>query len=305
MAQYIIQEESLTAIADAVRQVSGTTGGLTPSQMIEILNGIESGGALTAAEASTFGEVDAEYEYGILERVAGNKWNSTYTGGYEFIPTEDISVVGIYVWAYETSTYDVEAGIYDADGNLLASCSMAHSTEGTQALFNSPVNLIAGKNYTVAACVRKLQYGFVSGMTINPKITYVCGRNISGLELTYPTNTNTSVIYGIADIIIGEPETPAPNQYKVQLETMNDIANEVIRITGATAKMTTAQMITALQSITLQDKTVTPSAETQTVTPDDGYYALSSVTVEAITEDNEAVTEIVNDELGVIENGTY
>lgn len=85
-------------------------------------------------------------------------------------------------------------------------------------------------------------------------------------------------------------------KYFVQGETLNGIAEEVQRITGTTDKMTTTQIITALQNLSfiLQDKTVAPTTEVQTITPDEGYYGLSSVTVEAaaVVENLQDLSEV-------------
>lgn len=43
--------------------------------------------------------------------------------------------------------------------------------------------------------------------------------------------------------------------------------------------------ITSGENITLQDKTATPSEETQTITADEGYFAIENMTVEAIPSD--------------------
>lgn len=46
MADYIIQDTTLTAIADAIREKIGETAALTPAEMATMIAGIETGGGL-------------------------------------------------------------------------------------------------------------------------------------------------------------------------------------------------------------------------------------------------------------------
>ena len=50
MANYIIQDTTLTNIADAIRNKTGATSTLTPAQMVAAINSLSSGGILTVKQ---------------------------------------------------------------------------------------------------------------------------------------------------------------------------------------------------------------------------------------------------------------
>jgi hypothetical protein len=79
--------------------------------------------------------------------------------------------------------------------------------------------------------------------------------------------------------------------YSIKGETLTDMANAVRGKVGGNAPMTPSEMAATLEAlnITLQEKEVTPTVEEQTVTADEGYYGLSSVTVKAVESSGEPV----------------
>lgn len=297
--------DKLTAIGDAIRTKTGKSDTLTLEQMAEAVAGISVGENLPEAESAYFGGV--EVEYGILSESMNSSSSVGSNRGYRFTMSETMACLGIRVKFAIVKTYDTYLHLWDAETQTTIATGTiisAIANEWLEYRFAAPINLLAGKTYAVSAMSGIIVTGRSNEVTLNPKLTNVAWVNAASGG-SYPSQSMSNP-YCI-DIIIKPVQAPLPDDYQITRTTMDDIAEEVQRITGTTGKLSTAQIVTALQGIntSLQSKTVTPTNESQTVTADSGYYGLSSVTVEEISEDNEHVAEIINEKMEVVVNDTY
>lgn len=307
---YTVNGSSLTAIADAIRAKKETTAIFTLEQMAAEIEGIVVGNDLPIAEETSFGTAPTD-EARIITNAVDVYWgrsSGTYyninTGG-AFTLSKNYAANGFHYRGDSGSEYKLQLWDVSASTKIYESDTIKGTGEWKELRFASPINLIAGKQY-IASMYSDYAYTYEcykSGWELHKDVTVRKAESRS--PDTMPTIGDESW-RGQIDIILAEVLTESGiNEYKIQTVTLRNISDEIRRICGITGTIHPSEMLTALQSIQLQDKSVTPTTEVQTVTPDSGYFALSSVTVGAITEENEAVTEIVNEKMEVVANDTY
>lgn len=253
MAEYLIQGETLTGIADQVRRISGVEGELTPEQMTTNLLNVNPSGEYPKAEESAFGAENASEEHGILTFGNRNDQGSyTNTLGWRITAGEAFSIVGLRTWyPYPGGTVK----LWDANGQQIASATLStKAADGWyEGYLSEPITIAIGETFTVSGCYSNSYWLSTSQTTFNSKFAEVIGMRKGGSDgfpdavCTYPGESPTG---GIVDIIIKPVQAELPNDYQITRNTMDDIAEEVQRITGTTDKMTTAQIVTGLQSVT-------------------------------------------------------
>lgn len=260
MEQYgLIRKELMTGIADAIRAKKKTTAILTPEQMAAEIEGIITGDDLPNVEATSFGTV-TEFEYGILSGISGTDTSTSNWGTkIKFKANETLGVHGMRGFVGKGKT--IYLGLYDSAGTLIKSTSVTASVTGWNTVyFDTPVILIAGNTYQM--------FGYCAGgggqayqiqkCTYNSKITYQAYGYGSSNQLPDNDSYSSNYTWSIPDILIGPPITESVvTEYKIQVTTITDIADEVKRITGASGTLSTAQIITALQGMAAQTTGVT------------------------------------------------
>ena len=254
MADYKISGERLTAIADAIRAKKDTTAIFTPEQMAVEIEGIVTGNDLPNAEDVSFGTVEEVKEYGMTVNTDGLSGMSNYnTVGWEFHTVEPIAVYGFRYRGSAYNNYNVKFSLWDESGNLLASTGSVTPVTGAWAewMLDEQVTLPTGQKYTVAVYGYNVKTVKKANVVFNSKIKNASAKTLPD-SFGKPIYDDTTFV-PVVDIIFGLAQTETPvTEYKVQTATMNQISDEVKRITGATNKLTTEQIINALQGIEAQ-----------------------------------------------------
>lgn len=249
--QYIIQGQTLTDIADQVQRICETENTLTPEQMRNNLMNITKGSDLPNAEDASFGSVGGE-EHGILTtgKIRTNAgWTNTM--GWKITAGQAFSVVGLR-HKYDYNNKIVR--LWDESGTQVASAqpNVKASDGWFECYLDTPIDVAVGEVFTIGCCHSDTYYITTSEATFNTKFSSVVGMRKYGSDAfpnevsTYPSGLPTG---GIVDVIIAPVDGDLPNDYQITRDTMDDIAKEVQRITGVTEKMTTTQIITALQGM--------------------------------------------------------
>ena len=251
IAEYKVQEGTMIAIADQVRRISGVIGELTPEQMENSLLNVLPNDELPKAENAAFGEAnDIEYGYTLTHGTLGYS-GLDRTIGYKFTVMESFAVVGLRIYTNGNSGKTWKLCLWKSDGTLLSSGTVTEtSVEGWLSfIFDTPVIVQPGEQYVVSGFGSGNYHWRDSTINFNGKLTYVTSLYANGDTL--PTSALTTMNY-TPDIIVGKATETLPNEYQIERETLDDIAEEVQRITGATTKLSIAQIITALQGIEAQ-----------------------------------------------------
>ena len=248
--QYIIQEESLVAIADAIREKKQTTALFSPEQMAAEIASLAMGNDLPNAEEATFGTVDG-YETGILSYgTLTSDGSSTMTYGNKFTVVESFAVYGLRTMCSSKGNSEATLELWDVEtSEVLGSVTVTPTgtEEWNNYQFAQPINLVAGKTYMVSRRgLHMAKSPSKTSCTFNEKICSYSG--FYSYSSTMPTRADGSIF--MVDILIGQIATEsAPTEYKIQGDTMISIADEVRRIGGVSSQISIDSMIAILKGI--------------------------------------------------------
>lgn len=281
--EYSVRGDSLTGIAEQVQRLFDTEEAMTPEQMKLNLMNVVSASELPSAEEAIFGVNNPTIETGIvtLGTLNSETVDYIYYPFNKFTAREAISIIGLRVYVTR-NTKKRTLCLWNASGDKVRETEEITPSFNawTVAYFDEPFNVAAGESFAVSSSgVSYPTYSDASTTTINAKVSFDGGAQT--FSDSFPSTFYTSYYRGVVDFIAAPVSAKLPSNYQITRTALDDIANEAQRITGATTKLTTAQIQSALESVILQEKFIAPTTAQQEVVPDAGYYGLSKVTVEA------------------------
>ena len=322
MADKIIQDDTLTAIADAIRQKKNSQATYTPLEMPSAIQSIETGIDTSDATATATDIVSGKTAYVNGQKITGTRVedagldtsDATATADdiiYEktaYVNGEKITgnIVRYNGTTYTPTTEDERffAGAYNSDIIVKGDANLLpENIRQGVSIFNVEGTLSPYEDTDSTATAENIESGYTA---------YVKGEQITGsLETGVQTNqlanrtiysNEGSVKYSTST---GTDNVNLPSRFTVSYKNkykrvakVNDTISANVRaslfgnatvndvVKGKTFSSENGLKLTGTyegSAQTLQEKSVTPSEESQLVTPDSGYDGLSQVTVDAIS----------------------
>lgn len=244
--RYSIAEAILDAVARQIMRLTDSTEKVKPEEFEAKLESVCKGGELPSAEDAYFGMRDTGLQESITDY--GVPYNGSGTTGCQFTPLKDFVVFGVKVLAKST-VYPNKIRLFDVETQEELLSLDAVGSEWVEIILNEQINLYAGKTYAISVYNGYGCYFSPSETSFNPNIKYVGGYYNSDEVATCPTNNSEKRICAAIVTLAPKPEENIIYEYKIQTTTLNDIADEVIRITGRSDSMSPASILSALQGI--------------------------------------------------------
>lgn len=251
---YKISGSRLTAIADQIRRLTGTTDSFSPERMETSLADV---GNLPAATDAAFGIATDNVETGIvsISNVQYFEESSPKYGYNTYTANEALAILGLRIYSDVTFTGKA-LKLLDSNHEVLRTVTISNEVGGewVNAYFDTPVNVAAGETFTIQI-FRTYDFTYVSAsnVTFNGKLTFVGAQADAANAGGFGINPHPSGAYGIADVIISSVPDALPDSYEIDRATMDNIAEEVQRITGTETKMTVTQITEALEGLTFAE----------------------------------------------------
>jgi hypothetical protein len=150
--------------------------------------------------------------------------NTMFTLGYQFSANSNATVVGLSTldsWVNASSTAQV--GLWDANGNLLASTSVSASGPSIgqwSYTLITPIALTAGDDYYVGSFGEGANFTEnVGGLSADPRINYLGIATVDSSSLAFPSGTTTLFENGFfgGNVILGVSAVPEPSTWAMML----------------------------------------------------------------------------------------